>query len=135
MIYRYGEDYPTQCPPEEAIPPENLVLYRACCEEIVVDGVLNSNNFVPVWEQRNRKFPPHAECGAKAISFNENKNKLRNTMIDHPKLGEKMISVKLNERCGVILKDGKYHFNLWDYSNPNLISAIGIDWEEVVFNG
>ena len=71
MIYRYGEDYPTQCPPEEAIPPENLVLYRACCEEIVVDGVLNSNNFVPVWEQRNRKFPPHAECGAKAISFNE----------------------------------------------------------------
>ena len=60
---------------------------------------------------------------------------LRNTMIDHPKLGEKMISVKLNERCGVILKDGKYHFNLWDYSNPNLISAIGIDWEEVVFNG
>lgn len=135
MIYRYRDDYPLQCPPQEASPPNNLILYRACRADLSVDGVLNKNNFIPVWEQKARKFPAKKECGAKALSFYDNKNKLEQNMLDFPGIGSKIIEVKLNDECGVVLKDGKNHYNLWDLFSPDIVTAIGSDWREVALNG
>ncbi|MCB6915485.1 hypothetical protein LIZ91_02695 [Enterococcus avium] len=130
-IYRYGNDYPDQCPPSEASSPIGISLYRICKSESGSTKLL-SDDFVPVWENQRRKFPKNKECGAKALSFNSSLNDLSSLMQDHPNIGKRIVKVNLNESCGVIKQTSANHYNLWDLFNPGIIDAIGNEWEEVI---
>lgn len=132
--YRYGTDYPEQCPPENA-ESANHMLYRACHTYIEVNNSLNIENFTPVYETTGRKFPPNKECQAKALSFFDDAESLENKIIDFPNIGNRIIHVKLNSDCGVVLKTGKNHYSVWDYAIPSIVEAIGDEWEEVALNG
>lgn len=133
IVFRYGDDYPAQCPPEKAYHPQNISLYRICKSEIS-SGTVITDDFIPIWEAPNRKFPrPNGECGAKALSFNNDIETLTALLKDHPNMGNRIIKFKLNESCGLLLKTSKKHYNLWDLISPtNIIEAIGNEWEEVV---
>jgi len=131
---RYGLDYPNQCPPKEAhTVNHDIWLYRICvCEQLEQSGALNLENFIPVWEQ-DRFFPPKKECSAKAISFNSSSQACWSLIDDYPNIGKKVIKVAINQACGLILQSNKStHYNLWDYSNPDISLAIGNKWKEVV---
>ncbi|ATF25331.1 hypothetical protein CNY62_02380 [Brochothrix thermosphacta] len=131
MTLRYG-DYPPACPPEGAVSYDDLIVYRACCSDLVVKDQLNIENFMPVFEQKSRKFPPQKECGAKAISVNSKLEDLKETLEKYPSIGDKIIKFKMNKDCGVAFLTHTSHYNLWDYRSPNIIEAIGESWEEEV---
>lgn len=130
VVFRYGDDYPNQCPPEDAFSPNDISLYRICRSDSSED--INSDDFVPVWDNKNRKFPPNRECGARAISFNEDLSSLSSLRENHPNIGKRIVRVRLNESCGLLLKTSKSHYNLWDFIKPDIIVAIGDEWEEVI---
>lgn len=131
-ILRYGDDYPTQCPPREAYPPIDMTLYRICKSKSQ-NSSLTLEDFVPVWEQPHRKFPrSQQECGAKALSFNDSLAELSDLMENFPNIGNRIVRIDLNELCGLIHRTSRNHYNLWDFTRPNIIEAIGNQWEEVV---
>lgn len=133
LEYRYGTDYPEQCPPENAT-SANHSLYRACHTYIENDNSLNIENFIPVYETPGRKFMAHQECQAKALSFYDDIETLKNKILDYPNIGDRIIHIQLNSDCGVVLKTGKNHYSIWDYATPSIVEAIGDEWREVALN-
>lgn len=131
MVYRYRDDYPEQCPPATAKSPTNEVFFRACGKEIEKEGKLNANNFIPICEMPNRKFPPHRVCGSKALSFYDSVEAICRLITLHPGIGKKVVAVELNKQCGVAKKDQGGHLNLWDMCEPTIVEAIGEEWDEV----
>ncbi|GEM_PF-1267280 len=134
---RYGTDYPKQCPPNDCKIASSEVLYRACHAEVEdSDGNLNMENFIPVWEQTKttgRTFPKPKFCEAKALSFFSTEEACLNKIRDYPKIGSKIIKVKLNSQCGFIRKSDpdSLHYSLWDLSKPTISKAIGKNWKKV----
>ncbi|MBC1935080.1 hypothetical protein [Listeria grandensis] len=130
--YRYGDDYPKQCPPSTANCPIGGVLFRVCKNELVKNGKLNSDNFIPAWETPRRNFPPVQECSAKALSFFDTVKGVKDLLRKHPKIGNTVIKIELNRYCGVIEKTGdKGHYSLWDLKEPCIVDAIEGNWKEV----
>lgn len=131
-MFRYKDKYPVACPPNSTYPPDGKILYRISKYNNEKE-VLNEANFVPVWEQTNRKFPPEKECMAKSLSFFQDKEVIREKMENYPALGSGIIKIISNENCGVIEETGsKGHLSLWDLHTPKLVDAVGSDWEEVL---
>lgn len=129
---RYGSDYPAQCPPKNCYLPNNEVVYRACKANIYdKDGNLNMDNFVPVWENKKRKFPKNKICEAKALSFFLTPESCLMMMIDFPKNGNKIMEIKLHKNSGYFSKTGndENHCSLWDLSSPTICESIGNDWK------
>lgn len=132
MIFRYKNDYPEMCPPERAQPASGQWLYRTC-KFPNNNGVLNPDNFIPVFEESDRPFPPKKECVSKALSFFGSHQDLEKKMQQFPLIGDTIIKVKLDSKCGVLLKAKKgTHYSLWDLYDPELSGAIGDQWEEVI---
>lgn len=134
VLLRYQDDYPESCPPKDAYPPKDLLLYRIC-KSTIDSSDLIAEDFIPVWEDKDRKFPsPKEECSAKALSFNSNLNALKRLIKNHPNIGNRIVKFELNESCGLIKETGKNHFNLWDFMQPDILKAIQSNWEEVSYN-
>lgn len=125
---RYGNDYPDVCPPSEAA-RTCLTVYRGVHSE---GEIISNTDFIPVFEIRPKKiYDIGEECGSKALSFWKTKQKMKNLMRRYPKLGTRIIEIDLNEECGLLIEDSNGHCNLWDYSNPDIVTAIGENWREV----
>lgn len=128
---RYGTDYPDQCPPKSCKRPDNITVFRACnvniCDE---NGNLNLKNFIPVCEQKDRRFKDESQiCKSKAISFYFDLERLKK-LAKHFGLGNQIIQVTLNKNCGYMEKKGS-HCSLWDFKSPNISEAIGKNWKLV----
>jgi hypothetical protein len=130
--FRYDSNYPSQCPPSDAVSPEKLRLFRICKYGIQnSNGELNEKNFIPVCENKKRNFPPKKECISKALSFLGTLTKCKEMEEKYPNLGSKQIEVILNNKCGMIKKTNSLHYSLWDFKHPCICEAIGNDWKEV----
>ncbi|MBC6361016.1 hypothetical protein [Lactobacillus apis] len=131
---RYGNDYPSQCPPADCYQVENKKMYRVCSKEILnKNNNLNMENFIPVWEDKKRRFPKKKRCEAKALSFFLTKEDCLSIISDFPKIGNKIIEVTINKKCGYLKKTAnrENHYSLWDLSTPTISQAVGNNWELV----
>lgn len=129
---RYGSDYPLHCPPEDCYLPSDEVVYRACKSDILdKNNNLNMDNFIPAYEEEDRQEDFNTDsdiCLAKALSFFSNPKILRKKMNKFPRMGNKIIKIKLNKNCGYLKKTNRAHYSLWDLTKPNISEAIGKDW-------
>lgn len=106
------EELPEQCPPQEAIEPNNEVYYRA-----IEGDVVDSSDFLSQREihGKDKVFKGISECVTRSVSLSQDiQNLLR-----LPKFkGKKVVEIKLKNDDGLVLQTfRKSHYSWWRSHN------------------
>jgi len=110
----WAETLPTQCPPENAAPPEDATFYRyVASTPLKEEDLLSQRKIFP-----NKIFSVD-ECTARAISVHDTIDGCNN-LLKFPRFKKmKLIQITLQPESGVVLKTGteKNHYSWWRAKN------------------
>jgi hypothetical protein len=107
----WDEPLPAQCPPADAAPPADLVLYR-----LVESNPPSDKDY---WSQRklkpDQKFSNKDECTIKAVSLFDCSNSCSSIRLlpTHKNKSEMVLQITLQPESGVVKKSLSNHHVSW----------------------
>lgn len=119
------DDYPQNCPPQQAAEIEG-VFYRLCDEEIPI-----RTDFMTHFDS-NLAYPEHMLCEAKALSFYDTLESAEKIKKRYKKKfkNKKIVKVVIEKKLG-IGEINNNHLNLWEYFGLNIFDLVKVQFEEV----
>lgn len=108
---QWFEELPEQCPPSDAIEPDNTILYR-----IVNGDSVTSSDFISQrkFAGANKHFSKVSECVARSVSlFKKREDAYQKCKLPKFK-NSKVIGIKLKKTDGLVQKTfGASHYSWW----------------------
>lgn len=106
----WSEELPLQCPPEKAVPPENVTFYR-----FVSSTPLKEEDFFSLRKMCPAKVFNVDECTVRAISVHDTIEASK-SLLKFPRFKKmKLVEISLTPESGVVLQTGKdsSHYSWW----------------------
>lgn len=118
------EDLPSQCPPKEAIEPNNFKVYRLAKKASIDENDFQSQRAL----KPNRVFNGVNECIARSLSVFNNASKCLNMtkLPPYKKRFKAVLEITLEKEDGLVLKTFKdpNHYSWWRTTNFVLSKSI-----------
>lgn len=106
----WAEELPNQCPPAEAVPPDNAAYYRYVQAMPLTEGEFHSHRMLFPLKPFNA-----SECIARSLSVFSNPENIKNLAKLPSFRGKKLVEMILPPESGLIIRSGntENHYSWW----------------------